>query len=52
MLKIKSRYFQISFCYRIGLSNMLRSRGEGLKFLNNLKKWKTSDFPYSMVRLN
>ena len=42
--KIKLRYFQVSFSYRIGPSKRVRSKGRGLKFLIDLEKWKISDF--------
>ena len=39
------RYFQVFLGYKIDLPQEDRSKEEGLKFLVDLEKWKTSDFP-------
>jgi len=49
---MKPRYLQVSFGYNKGLPNGLRSKGGETKFLLDLEKWKTLDFPYSIVSPN
>ena len=43
------RYFQFSLGHNRGSPNRPRFKGEELKFLVILEKWKTSDFVYSIV---
>ena len=49
---MKPRYLQVSFGYNKEHSNVLRSKGGETKLLLDLKKWKTSDFPYLIVSPN
>jgi len=46
------KYFQIFFGHKMGPPKEERSKGEGLKFLVDLEKWKTFDFSYSTISLN
>jgi len=50
--KMNLRYFQVLFGHNIGPSKEDRSKEEGLKFLVDLEKWKTSDFPCLTISLN
>ena len=52
LLKMKPRYFQVSFGHRIGLSKRVRSKKKGSKILINLEKLKTSDFSYLTISPN
>ena len=46
------RYFQISLSYKMGPSKDKRFKEGKLKFLVDLEKWKTFDFPCSTVSPN
>jgi len=48
----KPRYCQMFFCLCIMPPKVLKSKGEGLKILDNLEKWKTSDLLCLIIRLN